>query len=166
MNDTFYEQLIARKSTAWTWAVRILVVFAVLAIFFVGLPLVGGFAFILAAGLAFLAYYVIFPRLNVEYEYDVANYDMGISIIYNKASRKEKFSFDIREVELIAPKGSPKLYNVSSMKVHDFTSREDNAKVYGIVTSIGSQKVCLYLEPNEKILQSLKDWAGAKMYMA
>ena len=91
---------------------------------------------------------------------------MGISIIYNKASRKEKFSFDIREVELIAPKGSPKLYNVSSMKVHDFTSREDNAKVYGIVTSIGSQKVCLYLEPNEKILQSLKDWAGAKMYMA
>lgn len=166
MNDTFYEQLITRKTSALTWVIRILVIFGVLAIFFVGMPFFGGFAFILSAGLAFLAYYVIFPRLNVEYEYDVANYDMGISAIYNKSSRKEKFSFDIREVDVIAPKGSPKLYNSGSMKVYDFTSREDNAKVYGIVTSIGSQKVCLYLEPNEKILQSLKDWAGAKMYMA
>lgn len=164
MNDTFYEQLIARKPAAWAWPVRILVILGILAVFFVGMPFIGPFSFILAVGFAFLAYYVIFPRLNVEYEYDVANYDMGISVIYSKASRKEKFSFDIREVDLIAPKGSPKLHNVSSMKVHDFTSGEENAKVYGIVTSIGSQKVCLYVEPNEKILQSLKDWAGSKMY--
>lgn len=165
MNDTFYEQLIARKSPAWTWAVRVLVVFGILAVFFVGMLFIGPFAFVLAVVLGFLAYYFVFPRLNVEYEYDVANYDMGISVIYNKASRKEKFSFDIREVDLIAPKDSPKLYNANSMKKYDFTSREGNAKVYGIVTSVGSQKVCLYLEPNEKILQTLKDWAGQKMYM-
>lgn len=163
MNDTFFEQLIKCNTPAYAWPVRILVVFGVLAIFFVGTPIIGGIAFILAVGLAFLAYYFIFPRLNVEYEYAVANHDMEISAIYNKASRKEKFSFDIREVDFIAPKNSPKLYNANSLKKYDFTSGAGDANVYAIVTAVGSQKVCLYLEPDERILRALKDWAGAKM---
>lgn len=163
MNDTFFEQLIKRNSPAYAWPVRILVIFGILAIFFVGTPIIGGIAFILAVGLAFLAYYLIFPRLNVEYEYAVANHDMEISVIYNKSSRKEKFNFDIREVDFIAPKSSPKFYNARSMKVYDFTSGAGDANVYGIVTAVGSQKVCLYLEPDERIVKVLKDWAGPKM---
>lgn len=165
MNDTFYEQLVVRKAPAWTMLVRILIVLAVALLIFPGMLFIGGFAFILSVGLAFLAYYLIFPKLNVEYEYDVANYDMGISAIYSKASRKDKMNFDIREVDMIAPKGSPRLHNAGSLKTYDFSSGEADRKVYAVVTSIGSQKVCIYLEPNDKILQTLKDWAGSKMYM-
>ena len=165
MNDTFFEQLIKRTPSFWAWPIRVLVIFGVLAIFFVGTPIIGPIAFILAAGLAFAAYYFIFPRLNVEYEYAIANHDMEIAAIYNKASRKEKFNFDIREVDFIAPKNSPKLHNASSMKVYDYTSGTGDAGVYGVVTAVGSQKVCLYIEPDERILKSLKDWAGTKMDM-
>ena len=56
MNDTFFEQLIKRTPSVWAWPIRVLVIFGVLAIFFVGTPIIGTIAFILAAVLAFASY--------------------------------------------------------------------------------------------------------------
>lgn len=161
MNDTFYEQLVKKKSGIATTLVKVAVILVVFALLFVGIPLLGGLGFILAAGVGFLGYYVIFPKLSVEYEYALANQELEIAAIYSKSSRKELFNFDMREeTVMIVPKGSPKLYNHQGKKVYDFTSGEKDAKVYVIV--LKSPQACLCIEPDEKMLGLMKDWAGQK----
>ena len=52
------------------------------------MPFIGLLAFVIAVILAMLAYYFVFPRLSVEYEYILLNHDLQIDIIYNRAKRK------------------------------------------------------------------------------
>ena len=161
MNDTFYEQLVQKKPTMVNTLIKIAVILAVFAFLFIGIPLIGGFGFILAAGVGFLAYYVIFPKLSVEYEYALANHELEIAAIYSKSSRKELFNFDLREdTVMIVPKGSPKLHNHQDKKVYNLTSGTKEDGVYVIV--LKSPQVCLCIEPDGKLLGLMKDWAGAK----
>ena len=71
-----------------------------------GMPFLGIFSFFLAVVLAFLAYYFIFPRLDVEIEYVLLNHDMQVDAIYSKAKRKKMMTFDIQQADkdLMAPK--------------------------------------------------------------
>ena len=49
------------------------------------MPFIGFLSFVIAVILAVVAYYFIFPKLNVEYEYIILNHDLQIDAIYNKA---------------------------------------------------------------------------------
>ena len=69
MNDAYYEQLVARKSRPLDMVIRFLTILVIVAVAVFGMPFLGIFSFFLAVVLAFLAYYFIFPRLDVEYEY-------------------------------------------------------------------------------------------------
>ena len=74
MNDTYYEQLVTCKPTGKTALLRVLSFLPILILILFGFPFLGFFAFMLAALYAVLAYYFIFPRFNVEYEYDLLNH--------------------------------------------------------------------------------------------
>ena len=93
MNDALYEQIVARRPKPYDMAVRILVILVIVAVAIFGMPLIGFFSFFIAVIIAMIAYYFIFPRLNVEYEYSLLNHDMQIDVIYNKAKRKSKLGF-------------------------------------------------------------------------
>ena len=67
MNDAMYEQIIARKPKSYDMLIRILIVLLIVVILFFGIPLIGMLALLPALILGFLAYYLIFPRLNVEF---------------------------------------------------------------------------------------------------
>ena len=71
MNDTYYEQLVTCKPTGKTALLRVLSFLPILILILFGFPFLGFFAFMLAALYGVLAYYFIFPRFNVEYEYEI-----------------------------------------------------------------------------------------------
>ena len=95
MNDAFYEQLVTRKTKPLDILIRILIIVFIAAVAVVGTLFIGFLAFFIAVLLAMGAYYFIFPRLNVEYEYTLLNYDIDVAAIFSKEKRKNITSFDI-----------------------------------------------------------------------
>ena len=103
MNDALYEQLIARRPKPYDLPLRILIILVIVAVAVLGMPFIGILSFVIAVILAVLAYYFVFPKLNVEYEYIILNHDLQIDAIYNKAKRKRLQNIDIQGAEIIAP---------------------------------------------------------------
>ena len=128
MNDALYELIVARRPKPYDLPVRILVILVIVAIAVLGMPFFGFLSFVVAVLAAILAYYFIFPKLNVEYEYIILNHDLQIDAIYNKAKRKRLQSLDIQGAEIIAPKGSPRLNSYRPDKTYDYTSGDPNGK--------------------------------------
>ncbi len=164
MNDAFYEQLVTRKTRPLDVLIRILIILFIAAVAVVGTLFIGFLAFFIAVLLAMGAYYFIFPRLSVEYEYTLLNYDIDVAAIFSKEKRKNITSFDIRQAEIIAPKGSPRLHSYSPGKIQDFSSGNADAKVYAIMIPLDQGVNCIYLEPDQKMLNHMKSWTGMKLY--
>lgn len=165
MNDALYEQLVPRKAKPYDMLIRVLVVLLIIAIAILGMPFLGFFSFMLAVIVALLAYYFIFPRLNVEYEYIILNHDLQIDAIYNQAKRKSIRSFDIQSAEIIAPKNSPRLNSYKPDKVFDYSSGKADAKIYAIMMPLDQINACVYIEPDQKMVDHMKQWMGSKMYL-
>lgn len=164
MNDALYEQLVARRQKTSYFLIRILVILVMVAVIIFGFPFLGFLAVMAGLIIALLAYFLIFPRLNVEYEYTLLNHDMQIDIIYNKAKRKLKFSVDIQTAEIIAPRGSHRLDFYKPDKVSDFSSGDPAAKVYAMMIPAGQNITCIYIEPDNKMTELMKHWMGIKMH--
>ncbi|MCI8834290.1 MAG: hypothetical protein HFH24_02770 [Ruminococcus sp.] len=164
MNDAFYEQFVAKKQKPTDVLIRILIYFFIPAVLIFGTPFLGPFAFLLAVLLAFGAYYLIFPRLSVEYEYSILNHDLDIASIYSKEKRKHQLSIDLQQAEIIAPKGSPRLRSYHPGKVRDFTSGNTDAGVYAIMIPTDDKISCILVEPDARMLDHMKSWTGMKLY--
>lgn len=164
MNDALYELIVARRPKSYDLPVRILVILLIVAVAVLGMPFLGALALLIAVLLAVLAYYFVFPRLNVEYEYILLNHDLQIDVIYNRAKRKHLKTFDIQAAEIIAPKGSPRLNSYKADKVYDYSSGNPSAKVYAIMMSMDQKNVCIYIEPDAKMTDNMQQWMGMKMY--
>ena len=132
MNDALYEQLVPRKQKTSGILISILIIVLVSrCCCFRNAS--GRFSVISYRSLILMiAFYFIFPKLNVEYEYMILNHDLQIDAIYNKSKRKHMLSFDIQSAEIIAPKKSPRLNAFHPDKTYDFTSGNENADVYAL----------------------------------
>lgn len=164
MNDALYELIVARKPKPYDLAVRILVILLIAAVVIIGMPFIGILSFVIAVILAMLAYYFVFPRLSVEYEYILLNHDLQIDVIYNRAKRKSLRTFDIQGAEIIAPKGSPRLNSYKPDKVYDYSSGSSSDKIYAVMIPMEQKNVCIYIEPDAKMTDLMKQWMGMKMY--
>lgn len=165
MNDAFYEQLVARKSRPTDMVIRIAIIVLLALILLITFPLLGFLGVIITVILAFLAYYFVFPKLNVEYEYTLLNHDMQVDAIYNKAKRKKLMTFDIQQAEIIAPKGSPRLASSHPDKTLDYSSGDAGAKAYAIMIPLDQKNTCIVIEPDQTMLGHIRGWMGSKFYM-
>lgn len=165
MNDALYELLVSRKPKPYDLVIRILVIALIILIAVLGFPFIGMFSFVLALLLALLAYYFIFPRLNIEYEYILLNHDLQIDVIYNQLKRKTVKAIDIQAAEIIAPKNSPRLNSCHPDKVFDYTSGNADAKCYAIMISLDQSNICIYIEPDQKMIDHMRQWMGSKMFL-
>lgn len=164
MNDVYYEQLVARKSKPQDLVIRFLVVFVIAAVVVFGMPLIGFLAFFAAVILGVLAIYFVFPRLNVEYEYVILNHDMDVDAIYSQSKRKRQLSFDIRQAEIMAPFGSPRLNSYKPEKTYDFSSGNANARTYSLMMPIDQKLTCIVIEPDDEMFRHIQGWMGMKLY--
>lgn len=108
--------------------------------------------------------FILIRRMDVEYEYIYFNGDLDIDKIMNKESRKRVFSTNIKEMEVIAPSGSQEVLGCQHIKAIDLSTCNPESKTYEMVTSFKGERVRLIFEPDEKMLNAMRDMAPRKVH--
>ena len=161
MRDFMTEQLVARKTTATDILIKAGLILATaisLLCFFANTLFT-----VLFVVLVFVDMYV-FKRLDVEFEYTYFEGTLDIAKIMSKQSRKELFSTDIKEeMEIMAPTGTPEVERYEVAKVLDYSTKNPENKTYTMITLHKGQKVKMIFEPNEKMLNSMRDTTPRKV---
>ncbi len=163
MNDVYKEILIKKKKTSTDTlktAGLILLVAAVAAAGILVVPVLLPVAVVLIFVVNFLI-----QNMKLEYEYLYVNGDMDIDKIMNQTRRKKAASFDIANLEMIAPTGSHDLdaYAKKDARHLDFTSGDEHAKSYTAVYSSEKGTQIVKLELDQDILQDMRRLAPRKM---
>ena len=163
MNDTYVEVMVARKKNPLLVPLKIILY--ILTVAFVLMGLGNGLYFIGAALFGALAYFYI-PTLDLEYEYLFVEREISIDKIMSKQKRKNVYTVDLNKVEIMAPVTSHELdrYKSGGLKSYDFSSGNEDAKVYSIVYETGMEgTVLVNIEPNGEMLRALKNVLPRKL---
>ena len=162
-NDTIIEKIVKKKITSKDKFCRILfVILAILAILLVNiLPLFFGITYLflltgaLSFGIGFLCYFSV-TGIEKEYEYSLVNDELNIDIIRGKKRRSHLFAGSVRDFEMVAKKNDER-HPISEFDKGDAlhgncVSGEDPDNEWYISTKMGSVKVLLLIEPDERML--------------
>lgn len=117
-----------------------------------------------AVGLA--SWFFAIPKLEVEYEYLYVNGELDIDAIYSKQKRKRIASYDMQELEILAPEKSHALdcyKNQQETKVKDFTSGDLDAKAYILVMNKENKREMVKVELDDVILNDIRRIAPRKV---
>ena len=160
MNEFLTEQLVKRSKTAATTMKKAGLILATIISLFLGFihPMLVWVMIILVVLDIFL-----FKRMNVEFEYVLFNGDLDIDKIFDKESRKRVFSTNIKEMVVIAPVGAVELQPHQGLKALDFSSHNPEDKTYEMVTEFHGETVRVLFNPNETILDNMKNLAPRKV---
>ncbi len=129
------------------------VIISVLAAFLFGQTLL----LLVAVGFGIAAYFV-FPRLNVEYEYVFCDGQIDFDKVMNGEKRKHLMRIDMSEMAICGPINSHSLdgYKREGVRKVDFSSREEDARVWGIVITKGEIKTLYLFEPSDEMIRRMK----------
>lgn len=151
--DNFYEQFVSTKESGLYKLAKILVYFlgglSALYLF------VGNFIFCIISAAGALLCYFSKKQLYVEYEYIYTNGDIDIDKIMNKAKRKRAVSFNLRDIERIAPLDSDdiKYSDFKPENTFDFFTDKNESKKYAVLLVKGGQKIQINFVPDEEFLK-------------
>ena len=133
---------------------------------FFGLGFITFNVVLIIVGIAFLGLgYYFLPRLATEYEYVFCDGQVDFDKINGGVKRKTVLRVDFEKLVVIAPKASHALdgYRHNGVEVKDFTSGEDQGKVYGMVVNGNEKNLMILFEPSEKMLAAMKQKAPRKV---
>lgn len=162
MNDSYMEYMVRKKFTAKDRLLRIIMIVLIL-IFFSLTPLIP-FSFLIAAILAAVSYFFVFPYTDLEYEYLYCDKQITVDKIMAKSKRKQVAAYDTDKIELLAPLNSYRLKAFEHRTLKEvplWSLKEDGHVPYAMIYE-GNQKVILDL-PAEfvKLVQNV---APRKVY--
>ena len=158
MNDTYVEVMVDRKTSPLLGAARI-ILYALAIVCFMMAIVGSGVFFVGAIAFAVVAYFVL-PNFDLEYEYLYIDKEISIDKIMAKEKRKHVMTVDLNKMEVIAPVKSHELdqYKARGLKTYDFTSGNEDARVYTVVyENGGAGTVLVNIEPNEEMLRAIKN---------
>ncbi len=163
MGEAYHEHLVKRKNTAEGMMLRIFVVLACVSSVIVGMgtnPLV----FAISVALAYLVRYV-FHATDVEYEYIYISGEIEISKICGKMKRKTLKTFDIENLEMLAPEGDDELqtFERQEHQVFDYSSLVKENQKYVAFIRKDSNLTKIIFEPSEAIVKEAKMMAPRKV---
>ena len=164
MEGNYCEARAKKRKTANDMMIKGLIIAGIVLSVLAGLILQQSLVFLLAVVLGIVAY-ILFPRLNVEYEYVFCDGQLDFDKIMNGERRKHLARVDMDQVVAVAPKNSHALdgYKRDGVKTADYSSLEDNAKVWGLVITAGEQSTIYYFEPTEEMIRRMKQKAPRKV---
>ena len=164
MSDFHYEQILPVKQDTSSKILKVVIIVAsILAT--IALNLMLGFIGAIASMiLLILVFKLCLPRLNKEYEYALTNQFLQIATIYNKETRKENLTINIKEVDLIAPSDSSRMEYHSNVKKELFVSG-NQAKTYSILVKTAKGVQNILIEPDDRLVELIKKQASINMYM-
>ena len=131
--DTFFEQIVAIKSTAKTWLAVIGIWLLAFIIGVAALLFLGSFGILIGAGVIFGAYKLA-SRFSVEYEYIVTNTTLDVDKITARSSRKRELSCELPSVERLE-KYNPASPPVGNYKKSIMACNPSDPDAYFIVVS-------------------------------
>lgn len=162
INDSYVEQAVKGKTENSFYLRLALSIW----ITFMGIPVLffkGGVGLILSIiGICLFCHF--FGYRNLEYEYTLTNGSIEIAVIYNASKRKELMHFEMDQVAMVVPKDSQRIEHESFAKTHDFTSKNPEYACISMVVEINGKKELVTIEPNEKSLAHIKNFAKLKLY--
>ena len=164
MNESYAETSVKKKASPVNYLIKALMIALVVLILLLGSPLFGAFTAIVVM-LAVGACVLVFPYLDVEYEYVFCDGQLDFDKIYGGNRRKTAMRIDFENVEMMAPVTSHQLdsYNHAQTKNVDYTSGEKDHKVYAVVLRQGEVLTRILFEPNEKMIAAIKQKAPRKI---
>ena len=162
MNEFLTEQLVKRRKTVVTTLKKIGLLIVTVASPILGLmnPMFVWLTAILIGVDIFL-----FKRMNLEFEYIYYNGELDIDKIVNMQSRKRVFSTNTKDLEVLAPTGSVELHPYQRLKVMDYSTKNPADKSYEMVTVFKGEMVRVIFNPNEAILNGMKNMAPRKVFL-
>ena len=162
MNEFLTEQLVKRSKTAATTMKKMGLILATVVSVLLAFvhPMLVWVSVIMVIVDIFL-----FKRMNIEFEYVYFNGDLDIDKIMDMQSRKRVFSTNIKEMEVIAPTGSVELHPYQRAKTLDYSTQNLEDKTYEMVTLFKGETVKVIFNPNEKILNGMKNMAPRKVFI-
>ncbi len=100
----------------------------------------------------------LFARKMLQFDFDYThiNDTMDIDIVMGGTSRRNMLSFSLSQVLLIAPWDAEELEPFSDLKAVDYSLRDPNNRPYVMICVVREQKKKLYLQLDDKMLQTLK----------
>ena len=157
MNDLYAEASVKKKSTTSDIIIKAVMVFAVVALFATAILMGGQMGRILTfvAALAIVGLIWYWPRFKVEWEYVFCDGQLDFDMILGGDKRKQAIRLEIEDSDVIAPVGSPRLEGYRQLRVKDYSSLRSDAKKYAVVTKIKNEKMVLYFEPSEKMVDMM-----------
>lgn len=164
MNESYAEAAVKKKKTIGSYLIQAGMIFLIVFLLFFGTPIFGLFAVPLASVVMVLCI-IIFPRLNIEYEYIFCDGQLDFDKIMGGAKRKTALRIDFEKVEIMALATSHALdpyKNNPQVKVKNFTSLEPNRRVYAVIVREEGLLQILF-EPNEKMLEAIKQKTPRKL---
>ncbi len=162
MNNQYAETAVKRKDTAATIGLRILMILGVAAGLF--LMLLGGFYSFIGVAIVLLVIF-FYPRLSVEYEYIYVDGQLDFDKIMGKAKRKTMLRIDFEQVDIMAPVNSHALdsYIHIQLEKKDFTSQNKDSKPYAVIVNKDNKKLMVLFEPNDRMLDMIKQKSARKL---
>lgn len=163
MNNAYTETSVKKKATIGDTLLKIAAWAGVLVVFAAGLLFRFSLLMFAALILAALAY-MFLPYLSVVYEYVYCDGQIDFDKIMNGEKRKQIYRTDLDKAVLIAPASSHEMdgYKYSKTPERDFTSKVEGRRVYAIVENAGEQNTILYFEPDDRMLDMIKQKAPRK----
>lgn len=164
MNDS-YREIMVKRNTPPADVVKKVGLIGGTVLFFVAgilvnpLLLLGGVAMIVAC-------YFLLPGLDLEYEYLYVNGELDIDKIMAKQKRKKCATYQMEQMELLAPAGSHALDSYRGrrdIKVRDFTSLDPNVPCWVMVMNQEEKKELVKLELDPETVAEIRRLAPRKV---
>lgn len=162
MSDMYREILVKKKMSAGSKLLKgfltVMTVLCLLAGMMIPILLIGAIVFGLLT-------FFVGPKLDVEYEYLYVNGELDIDAIYSRQKRKRAGSYDVAELEILAPAKSHALdsYLNNGAKVKDYTSGEENVKSYIMVYNMEKGREIIKVEIDDTIVNDIRRMAPRKV---
>ncbi len=165
MGDSYREIMVQPDTPSWKKMLKtafpVLAVLCFLgAVFLMLWPLLIG-----TVGFILLAVFVN-PRMDVEYEYLYVNGELDVDTIYSKQKRKKAGTYDIENLEILAPIRSHALdsyVNREGVKIKDYTSQKAPEKSYTLVFSKEGKQEIIKVELDDDIIADIRRIAPHKV---
>lgn len=163
MNDTYYEQIVTKKPGIIAWVIKISIF--ILLLLFLVIAFIQPFLSILVIAFGGIAFYYIFPRLKVEYEYSMLNFELNIDAIFNKASRKHLASIDIRNATQICKISEFNKNKYSDYKIFDFSVIDNTLMSYAIILGNSADKKIILLTPDTTLVDMFSTYTQRGVFI-
>lgn len=166
MSDLYSEWIVKKKKPGWAPFAKagliVLTVFCFLSSF------TGVLWFMVLVGAAFgYLTYRLSLEWDLEYEYTFVKGELDIDKIMGKSRRKRCIVVDLDRTEIVAPASSHALdsFKNNKCKEYDFSSHMPEAKPYVMYATVKNEMARIVFEPNERMLNDMRNTAPRKVVL-